>query len=161
MDEYKLAKKCVRKLKKYGLSIATAESLTGGMIAERIVSIPGASLVYEEGFVTYSSFSKVKNLLVDPVIIAENGVASYPVAREMAKGVLYSSKTDYALATTGVAGPKSDDYNTKVGTVYISCASKEHVIVRKYHFRGNRDKIRTKSTICAFKLLLYVLKNDL
>lgn len=161
MDEYKLAKKCVRKLKKYGLSIATAESLTGGMIAERIVSIPGASLVYEEGFVTYSSFSKVKNLLVDPVIIAENGVASYPVAREMAKGVLYSSKTDYALATTGVAGPKSDDYNTKVGTVYISCASKEHVIVRKYHFRGNRDKVRTKSTICAFKLLLYVLKNDL
>ena len=90
MDEYKLAKKCVRKLKKYGLSIATAESLTGGMIAERIVSVPGASLVYEEGFVTYSSFSKVKNLLVDPVIIAENGVASYPVAREMAKGILYS-----------------------------------------------------------------------
>lgn len=161
MDEYKLAKKCVKKLKKAGLTLGTAESLTGGMISERIVSVPGASLVYEEGFITYSSFSKVKNLLVDPVLIAENGVVSYPVCREMAKGVLYVADTDYAISTTGVAGPKSDEYNTKVGTVYIGCASREHVVVRKYHFRGNRDKIRLKTTICAFKLLLYVLKNDL
>ena len=158
MNSNVLAKKCVKKLKKYELVVATAESLTGGMIAKEIVDIPGASNVFEEGFVTYSNYAKAKNLLVDPVVIAENGVVSKEVASQMAKGVLKVADSDIALATTGVAGPDSDEFGTKVGTVYIACATRERVFVREYHFKGNRDKIRRQATDSAFKLLLDVLK---
>ena len=123
MNSNVLAKKCVKKLKKYELVVATAESLTGGMIAKEIVDIPGASNVFEEGFVTYSNYAKAKNLLVDPVVIAEKGVVSKEVASQMAKGVLKVADSDISIATTGVAGPDSDEFGTKVGTVYIACAT--------------------------------------
>ncbi|MCR4612323.1 MAG: CinA family protein [Lachnospiraceae bacterium] len=161
MNEYKLAKKCVRKLKRRQKSVSTAESLTGGMIASLIVSVSGASKVFEEGYVTYSDFAKIKNLLVDPDTIDTFGVASALVASEMAKGALYESGSDYAIATTGVAGPKKDQYGTKVGTVYIACASKKHVVIRKYHFWGNRNKKRRKTSIAALKLLLHMIKKGL
>ena len=156
--KYKLAKKCVKRLQKYNKKVSTAESLTGGMLADAIVNVSGASNVYEEGYITYSDFAKVKNLMVDPDTIESFGVVSADVAHEMALGALNESGSDYALATTGVAGPKRDEYNTKVGRVYIGCASKKHVVVRKYHFWGNRTKIRTKSAISSFRLLLYMIK---
>ena len=159
--QYKLAKKCVKKLKKAGLRLATAESITGGMIADSIVSVSGASEVYEEGYITYSDFAKMKNLFVDPSIIEQEGVVSKAVASAMAKGTLYEADSDYALATTGCAGPKSDEYGTKVGDVFVACASKKEVIIRKYHFRGNRNKVRCRTTVAALKLLLEMLKNDI
>ena len=156
--EYKLAKKVVKKLTKTGKTVSSAESVTGGQIADAIVSVSGASKVYEEGYITYSDFAKVKNLMVDPEVIEVFGVVSPEVASEMVRGLLYAADSDYALATTGCAGPDSDEYGTKVGSVFIACASRQHVIIRKYQFKGNRTTIRNKATIAAFKLLLYMIK---
>ena len=160
-DILRLAKRCIKKLKKNYLTVSTAESITGGMIANNLVSVSGASKVFEEGYITYSDYAKIKNLLVDPEIIDAYGVASAEVASDMAKGVLYESDTDYGLATTGVAGPKKDEYGTKVGTVYIGCASRKHVVVRKFRFWGRRNTVRMKATYQAFRLLLYMIKNRL
>lgn len=157
---YNKARKCVRKLKKNCLTVSTAESITGGLIADAIVSVSGASYVYEEGYITYSDYAKIKNLIVDPEIIETYGVASKEVAREMARGLIYETGSDYAIATTGVAGPRKDDYGTRVGTVYIACASRKNIVVRSYHFWGFRNKVRNKAALSAFKLLLYMLKNE-
>ena len=158
MNSNVLAKKCVKRLAKDGLILATAESLTGGMLAGKIVDVPGASNVFEEGFITYSNYAKAKNLLVDPVVIAKEGVVSKEVASQMAIGAMRVSNSDISLATTGVAGPDIDEFGTEVGRVYIACATKSRVFVREYHFKGNREKIRKKTTDSALKLLLDVLK---
>lgn len=160
-SEYKLVKKCVKKLKKNNMTVSTAESVTGGMIGEWIVSIPGASDVYEEGFITYSDFAKIKNLLVYPETIESYGVVSKAVAKEMATGLYYETGSDYSIATTGVAGPGKDEDGNKPGTVYIAVASRQHVLVRKYNFKGDRNNVRRKASKAAFKMLDMMMKKQL
>lgn len=161
MNRYKLAKRCVKNLKKKQLKITTAESITGGMIAESLISIPGSSKVIKEGYITYSDEAKSKILKIDINIIKEYNVVSQKVASLMATSARIISNSNYALASTGVAGPDTDEYNTKVGTVYIACASDKHIVVRHYNFTGNRNSIRNKSTICALSLLSYMLQKEL
>ncbi len=154
----KISKKCIKLLRKKNKKVVVSESLTGGKVCDALVSISGASSVFEEGFITYSDAAKSKNLGVNYKLIQRKGVVSKEVAKAMAVGALKNTDADYAIATTGVAGPNSDDYNTPVGTVYIACATRNRVVVRLYKFKGKRQEIRENSTKEALVLLLTMLK---
>lgn len=140
-------------LKKNKLSISTAESLTGGMLASNLVSISGISKCFNYGFITYSNEAKELILGVRKSTIDNFGVVSHETAREMAKFVRDKANSDIGLATTGIAGPLGGTKDNPVGTVYISCAISGVVITRKYIFKGNRQSIREQAVNSAFKLL--------
>ncbi len=140
-------------LKKYDITVSTAESCTGGMIAAQIVNVPGASDVFRAGFVTYSNHSKRKLLDVKKSTIKEHGAVSEETVREMAKGGVFATDSDICIAVTGVAGPGGGTPDKPVGLVYIATYMKDQLSVEEYHFNGNRQKIRAQATKKALDLL--------
>lgn len=151
-EEETLEMAVVRLLKKYELTVTTAESCTGGMIASRLVNVPGVSQVFREGFVTYSNKAKRKVLDVSKSTLKKYGAVSEQTAKEMATGGVFATDADACIAVTGVAGPDSEE-DKPVGLVYIACYMKDKVKVEKYHFKGNRDKIREQAAVKALDLL--------
>lgn len=143
----------VRLLKKYDLTVTTAESCTGGLIAGRIVNVPGASEVFNEGYVTYSNKAKKKILGVSKATLKKYGAVSEQTAREMAAGGVFTTDADACIAVTGIAGPDGGTEEKTVGLVYIACYMKDKVKVEEYHFRGNREKVREQTVIQALDLL--------
>ncbi|SKA33843.1 CinA family protein [Consotaella salsifontis] len=136
------------------LSIATAESCTGGMIAASITDIPGSSAVFDRGFVTYSNRAKIEMLGVEPTTLEKHGAVSEAVARQMAEGALRRSTADVTIAVTGIAGPDGGSAEKPVGLVHFACADRLGVIHRKMQFsEGNRDEIRRACVATAFMLL--------
>ncbi|WP_167956690.1 competence/damage-inducible protein A [Anaerosporobacter faecicola] len=152
-EEETLEDTVVKLLKKYDLTLATAESCTGGLFTGRIVNVPGASDVLKEGFITYSNKAKKKNLDVSKNTLKKYGAVSEQCAKEMAKGVAINTDSDVAIAITGVAGPDGGTEEKPVGLVYIGCFANEKVLVREYHFKGNRQKVRESSVVYAMDLL--------
>ena len=110
-------------LKQREQTLATAESCTGGLIANCITNVPGASEVFLAGYVTYANISKTDILNVDPKLIEKHGAVSEPVARAMAEGTRIRAGSTYGLATTGIAGPGGGSDEKPVGTVYVALAS--------------------------------------
>ncbi len=106
-------------------TLATAESCTGGGLADSITNVPGASAIFLAGFVTYSNDAKARDLGVDAALIREHGAVSHQVAAAMASGALRTAKSHYALATTGIAGPGGGSSEKPVGTVYIALARRD------------------------------------
>lgn len=150
----------VRLLTKYELTVSTAESCTGGMIASNIVNVPGASEVFVEGFVTYTNKSKRKALDVSKNTLKKYGPVSEETAREMALGGVFAADTDACVAVTGIAGPGGGTEEKPVGLVYISCCFKDDVTVEEYHFHGTRFEIREQAAASALDLLRReILKN--
>lgn len=143
----------VRLLRKYELTVTTAESCTGGLLAGRIVNVPGTSEVYREGFVTYSNKAKRKHLDVNKATIKKYGAVSKEVAKEMATGGAFATDSDLCVAITGIAGPDGGTDEKPVGLVYISCYCKDKVTVEKYQFRGDRMKVREQAVVKALDLL--------
>ena len=139
-------------LKKHGLTVTTAESCTGGLLAARLVNVPGASEVFREGFITYANKAKRKRLDVSKSTLKKYGAVSEQTAREMAMGGVFATDADVCVAITGIAGPDSDG-DKPVGLVYIACYMDEKVRVEQYQFRGNRAKIREQSVVKALDLL--------
>ncbi len=137
-----------------GKTLAIAESCTGGLIAERITSIPGASSFFKGSVVTYATASKIDVLQVDAAIIEKHSVVSDVVARAMARGVQKLYKTDFAVATTGNAGPTKGDSEAEVGTVFIAIATPEKVFSKEFMLGNHRVKVVNKATNKAFELLL-------
>ena len=135
------------------LSVTCAESCTGGMLSARLINVPGVSDVYKAGFVTYSNKSKKKLLGVKKATLDKHGAVSAHTAEEMAKGAALAVKADVAVAITGIAGPDGGSKEKPVGLVYIACAVKGKVTVKKYHFKGNRNKIREGATSAALILM--------
>ncbi|MBW6411478.1 competence/damage-inducible protein A [Clostridium weizhouense] len=129
------------------LTISTAESCTGGMIAAKLVSYPGVSEVFLEGCVTYSNEAKHSRLNVSTDTLDKYGAVSYETAKEMAEGVAKTSNTDVSIVTTGVAGPGGGTDEKPVGLVYIGLYIKGKVSVEKHIFKGDRNKVRTQATI--------------
>lgn len=142
----------VRLLKKYELTVTTAESCTGGLIAGRIVNVPGASEVLCEGFITYSNKAKRKILDVSKGTLKKYGAVSEQTAKEMATGGVFATDADVCIAVTGNAGPTAED-DKPVGLVYIACYMKDKVKVEEYHFKGNREKIREQAVVKSLDLL--------
>lgn len=150
----------VRLLNKYNLTVTTAESCTGGMAAARIVNVPGASEVFNEGFITYSNKAKRKLLDVSKSTLKKYGAVSDQTAREMALGAIMAADADAAIAITGVAGPDGGTEEKPVGLVYISCCIKDEVTVEECHFHGTRAEIREQAAVSALDLLRRsILKN--
>ncbi|MBP2071657.1 MAG: nicotinamide-nucleotide amidase [Thermoanaerobacterium sp.] len=140
-------------LKNKGFTLSTAESCTGGLLSEKITSVPGASEVFKFGAITYSNESKENILGVSSEIIRKHGAVSEETAREMAMNVKNISKTDYGLSITGIAGPSGGTIEKPVGLVYIGLAYKDEIYVKKLISNGNRDKVRLNSAMHALDML--------
>ena len=134
------------------ISITTAESCTGGMIASSIVSIPGSSAIFNSSIVTYSNESKAKFLKIPIELLNENGAVSKIIAEEMAKNVLKLMDTQISIAVTGIAGPSGGTKDKPVGIVWICIGQKNNILSKKFLFLGNRLQIRQQTTIEALKL---------
>lgn len=152
-EEETLEMAVVRLLKKYELTVTTAESCTGGLLAGRLVNVPGASEVFREGFVTYANKAKRKYLDVSKSTLKKYGAVSEQTAREMAIGGVFAADCDACVAVTGIAGPDGGTEEKPVGLVYIATYMKEKVTVKKYQFRGNREKVREMAVVRALDLL--------
>ena len=143
----------IAKLSALGLSVATAESCTGGLIASTIVDVPGASDCFNEGYVTYSNEAKMKNLGVLDETLMAHGAVSVETAKEMAKGVKKRASADFGIASTGIAGPGGGSPTKPVGLVYIACAYKDKSVVKELHLSGDRTSVRTQAANEALLLL--------
>lgn len=149
-----------RKLSQSGLTISTAESCTGGKIAQMITAVSGASSYFKGGVVPYATEMKTKILGVDPSVIVEHSVVSSEVAREMALNCKKIFDSDYAIATTGNAGPSKGDADAEIGTVFVAIATPESVLVEEFNFGQPREKVIERAVAKAFELLYKeILKN--
>lgn len=136
------------------LTISTAESCTGGMVAAKLISYPGISSVFLEGAVTYSNESKMKRLGVKKETLDKCGAVSKETAEEMARGIALESGSKVSIATTGIAGPGGGTSEKPVGLVYIGVYLGEKTVVKKCNFDGDREIVRQSATIMALKLLM-------
>ena len=152
-EEESLEAAVVRLLKKHELTVTTAESCTGGMLAARLVNVPGVSDVFREGFVTYSNKAKRRLLDVGKGTLKQYGAVSEQTAREMAMGGVFATGADICVATTGIAGPGGGTEDKPVGLVYISCILRDEVTVQRFQFKGNREKVREQTVVKALDLL--------
>lgn len=147
------AKTVLQRCRRQELKIATAESCTGGVLAALLTDIPGSSAVFERGYVTYSNESKIKLLGVSRGLIKKYGVVSKQVATSMAEGALKYSRTDMAVAITGIAGPDGGSQEKPVGLVYIAVAHDNDLTVEEHFFEGDRDTVRLSAVTRALELL--------
>ncbi len=138
--------------KQYGYRITTAESCTGGLISARLVNVSGASTCFDRSFVTYANEAKAEELGVSEETLRQFGAVSEETAREMAIGAQKRGKADVAVAVTGIAGPTGGTPEKPVGLVYVACAVKERVWVKRHQFGGNRTKNRENTTTVALAM---------
>jgi len=136
-----------------GMTLATAESLTGGVLAELVSAPPGASEAYLGGVVSYATQVKVRILGVRERTVEEYGVVSQQCAREMAEGVRRLLGADWGVSTTGVAGPTTQD-DKPVGTVFLAVAGPEGTTCLERSFEGDRVQIRDRASVAAARLVL-------
>lgn len=149
-------------LRQRGLTVATAESCTGGLIAKRITDVPGSSEVFPGGVVSYTNEVKAALLGVDPRIIGEHTEVSLACAKAMAEGARRSLGSDLALSTTGYAGPGGGTDGDPVGTVYIGVSTADGSTAYRFSASEGADRcrVREEAADCAIALLLERLKNE-
>lgn len=149
----RLEKKAVELVKKLGMNISTAESCTGGMIASRLIDVPGVSEIFKEGIVSYSNDAKMKRLGVKKETLKKYGAVSEETAREMVMGL----DSDIVIATTGIAGPDGGTPEKPVGLVYIGIRVKDDIYIEKRFFNGDRMKIRERAVSQSLFSLIKIL----
>ena len=153
-DERSIEKVVVDLLIERGATVATAESCTGGHLADSLTNVPGASAVFMEGFVTYANEAKVRALGVDVALIAVNGAVSAEVATAMAEGARAKADVDFALATTGIAGPGGGTAEKPLGTVFVALAGKTIATqVKRFRFATDRETFKKLTVQTALDLL--------
>ncbi len=133
------------------LTIAVAESCTGGLIAFRLTNISGSSAFFERGAVTYSNQAKTEMLGVAKEVIEKHGAVSEQTAKAMAEGIRKQSRTDLGLSVTGIAGPTGGTPGKPVGTVFIALASDKGTECQKHLFQGDRAAIRRETSETALR----------
>ena len=153
------AREVVEANRKAGRRIAVAESCTGGLVSAAITEIPGASGVFEAGFVTYSDEAKMKRLIVAQDVIQTFGAVSVATAWAMAQGALRKSEADVAVAITGIAGPGGGTPSKPVGTVVFARAERDGdpakiVADQKLFDEKERSEVRLQAALCALELLM-------
>lgn len=141
-------------LKKYQITLTTAESATGGMIASTLINVPGISEFFTEGYVTYSNDAKVKMIGVRREIIDTYGVVSSETAADMAEAAARTAGTVAALSVTGVAGPDGGTKECPVGLVYLGCYLKGETVTERHMFAGDRMQVRKAACRRALELLV-------
>jgi nicotinamide-nucleotide amidase len=140
------------------LTVATAESLTGGLVAAALTSVPGSSAVVRGGVVAYASDVKASVLGVDRDVLAAQGAVSAPVAEQLAQHVRSVLGCDVGLSTTGVAGPEAAD-GRPVGTVFVAAAGPWGILVEEHALTGDREQVRSASVAAVLELLERALHN--
>lgn len=155
-----LAAQVGQALKQAGLSLATAESCTGGWVGEALTSVAGSSQWYERGFITYSNMAKREMLGVKTAILSRFGAVSEHAARAMAEGALAASHADVALAITGIAGPGGGSMEKPVGTVCFAWAARRAATAAcTRHYHGDRESIRRSAVAAALEGVLDLLNS--
>lgn len=155
-DNERLETVVVELLKKLNYNISVAESCTGGLLASKIIDVPGASEVFYEGIVSYSNLSKISRLNVKEETLRNCGAVSREVATEMVLGL----NSDVAISTTGIAGPTGGTQEKPVGLVWIAIKIKDKVYTCKKIFKGDRRKIRERAVLHSLFELIKILKKD-
>ncbi len=135
------------------LTVGTVESCTGGLLAARLINVPGVSDAFKQGFITYSNKAKRKLVGVKKSTLEKYGAVSKQTATEMAAGLASVAKCDIAVATTGIAGPDGGTAEKPVGLVYIACSVCGRITVKEHHFTGDRQKIRNNTVTAALNLM--------
>lgn len=149
-----MEEKLVKILMEKGLSISTAESCTGGLIAGTIVNVAGASAVFNEGFVTYSNEAKEKRLGVSHDTLENKGAVSEETVKEMAQGLRRVTGADVAIVSSGIAGPDGGTEEKPVGLVYLCCSTGNELYVSKNIFKGDRQQVREQAVRTAIELVI-------
>lgn len=150
----------VELLKEKGKTVTTAESCTGGLVAGRLLNVPGASSVYMEGYITYSNEAKEKLLGVSHSTLEQCGAVSKETACEMAEGAAKAAGADLAISVTGIAGPDGGTKEKPVGLVYVGCYADGEARAYEFHFTGNRAKNRESTVAKALTILRETLINS-
>ena len=159
-DETSIVERVASLLVQKNQTLSLAESCTGGSIVKEITAVPGASSYLKGSVVPYGTQKKVSVLGIEEALIEKNTVVSAPVVEAMATQANKLFETDYAVATTGIAGPTKGDGKDEVGTVFIGIASPKGVVSEKFSFGNNRERVIIKATNKAFEMLLKeILKN--
>ena len=147
---------CIEK----GVSVAVAESCTAGLIASKLTTVSGSSSYFKGGVVAYQNEIKTKILGVSRSIIDEKTEVSAEVVKQMAKSVLEKFDADFAVATSGYAGPTGGTNKNPIGTVFIAIASVEGVVVSRFVFSGNRQSVVNQASESALDLLYTKIKKQ-
>ena len=160
IDTCELENEAARLLTALGATVATAESCTGGLIAKRLTDVPGASVFFPGGLVSYSVQAKRSLLGVDPALMQSKGVVSSEVALAMADGARSVFGADVGIGVTGVAGPGADPAGVEPGTVYVALTAKSASHCELLHANGNREQVRTEASSKALDMLIDFLENQ-
>ncbi len=140
------------------LTLAVAESCTGGALCQALTDIPGSSAWFDRGFITYSNQAKVEMLRVSPALLEQYGAVSFEAARAMVEGVHDHSQAELAIAITGIAGPDGGTAEKPVGTVFFGIGQKGQAVkIDKRRFKGDREEVRARSVEFVLKALLKAL----
>lgn len=156
-DLYALAERAGAALLQRNWKVTTAESCTGGWLAQAITSVAGSSAWFEAGFITYANLAKQRMLGVQSATLAAYGAVSEAVVQEMAHGALLSAQADCAIAISGIAGPGGGTAQKPVGTVCCAWVTQEQNVSRTFMFQGSRESIRRQSVVAALGGLLALL----
>lgn len=152
-EEMTLERSIVEQLRIHELSVTTAESCTGGLLAARLINVPGASEVFQYGQITYANRAKKKFLGVKKKTLEKYGAVSEQTVKEMVLGATALNHADVAVAISGIAGPDGGTDEKPVGLVYIACGVCGEITVKKYQFKGNREKVRQSAVSSALILM--------
>ena len=158
MIDEQLLNKVSDRLKTLKLSIAIAESCTGGLLAHSLTNVSGSSDYFDRGIISYSNQAKQELLDVTEKMLQEYGAVSKQTAKAMAIGIKEKSKVDIGISTTGIAGPTGGTKEKPVGLVYIGIADSKNVFVKKFLFSGNRLQNKESTCNAALEMLYDNLK---
>ena len=159
MDE--LAGKAGYALKSHGLMLVTAESCTGGGVAQAITEVAGSSAWFERGFITYSNLSKQQMLRVSESTLKQHGAVSEATVREMVEGALSNSAAQVALAVSGIAGPDGGTQDKPVGTVWFAWGTKNgETHAQRHYLGGNRAEVRAQAVQIALQGVINLLNKN-
>lgn len=147
-------------LQRLGAQVSTAESCTGGGIAEAITRIAGSSAWFEAGYITYSNAQKTRQLGVPAELFKQVGAVSAEVVQAMARGAQRNSGARFAVAVSGIAGPGGGTAEKPVGTVWIAWADDSHVQAQRYLFTGDREAVREQTVAAALQGLLALVVGE-
>lgn len=144
-----------------GAQVSTAESCTGGGIAEAITRIPGSSAWFEAGYVTYSNRQKTQQLNVPEALFSQVGAVSREVVEAMALGAQRHSAAQFSVAVSGVAGPDGGSAEKPVGTVWICWGAAQRLIAQRFQFPGDRDAVRRQTVKAALEGLIRLTRGEI
>lgn len=155
-DNERLETKVVKLLSEKNYSISVAESCSGGMLAEKLISVPGISKIFKEGIVSYSNEAKINRLNIEKKRIDEYGAVSKEIAKDMLDGL----NSDVAISITGFAGPTGGTEEKPVGRVYIGIKVNDKNVVFEHNFKGDRNRVRAKAVLQSLFELCKILEED-